>query len=120
MKMKTGRNAMHWIKGMDYMKNGETDRIYDWSVQHMGSYNYPQMDKNAESYFVSHDGDIYIREYGGETIAEIKAELEQIWFGDACMETVIMPVAVSAMKNKPNGWEVKESAKALDDYIYIF
>lgn len=111
---------MYWIKEMDYMRNGEMDRMYDWGVQHMGSYNYPPMDKNTESYFVLHDGNSYIREYGGETIAELREELEQIWLGDTCMEKVIMPVAVSAMKNKPNGWEVKESAKDLDDYIYIF
>lgn len=111
---------MCWIKGMDHMRNGEMDRIYNWSVQHMGSYNYSKMDKNANSYFVLHDGDIYIREYGGETIAELRAELEQIWLGDVCMEKVIMPVAVSTMKNKTNGWKVKESVKNLDDYIYIF
>ncbi|KAI4450864.1 hypothetical protein C823_005401 [Eubacterium plexicaudatum ASF492] len=30
------------------MRNREIDRIYDWSVQQKGSYDYPQMDKNAK------------------------------------------------------------------------
>uniref|UniRef100_N2AXH5 Uncharacterized protein n=1 Tax=Eubacterium plexicaudatum ASF492 TaxID=1235802 RepID=N2AXH5_9FIRM len=103
------------------MRNREIDRIYDWSVQQKGSYDYPQMDKNAKSYFDLHEGDTYIKEYGGkETIAEVRMELECIWSGDACMEKIIMPVAISIMKGKPNHWETKADVKNLDDYIYIF
>lgn len=120
MKKKTGRSGMSWIEGMDHMRNGEMDRIYDWSVQNTGSFTSAGADTNAESYFVYRNTDSYIKEYVYETFAEVRCELEQLWSGDACMEKIIIPVAVSAMKNKPKGQELKTCINALDEYIYIF
>lgn len=122
MKMKTGRNVLNWIKGDGHkrMGNGEVKKIYEWSVQQRGNYNYPEIDKNSKSYFVLHNEDVYMKEYGAKTIGEVRIELERMWSGDACMEKIIMPVAVSIMKGMPNVWKAKPETKDLDDYIYIF
>lgn len=102
------------------MENKEKKIFYDWSCRYSGGYSFPKADNNVESYFVGHEGYEYISEYGLETIADLKRELERMWFGDECMEGMVSPVAVAAMKNKPQGNENREEKNVLDDFIYIF
>lgn len=106
-------------KGMNInMANGELDRIYNWSIRHEGCYQYQKIDSN--SCFVAHENADYIREYGFETIAEIKKELEGMWLGEEYMEEIIKPVAVATMKHQPQNVEIKNKRESLDEFIYMF
>lgn len=100
------------------MESKEADIIYEWSVRHEGSYQYLKTDK--DSYFIVQSDTNYIREYGFQSIAELKTELRNMWLGDQCMEEMIKPVAVAAMKNEPESMEIGDDRKSLDEFIYIF
>lgn len=100
------------------MESKEAEKIYEWSIRHEGSYQYSKTDQ--DSYFMIQGDTNYIREYGFESIAELRTELGNMWFGDVCMEEMIKPVAVAAMKNEPSNMEIRDARKSLDEFIYIF
>lgn len=102
------------------MDNKEIRIFFDWSVRNEGNYSYTKVDKNIESYFVKYDRKEYIKEYGFETIVELKEELTQMWLGAKYMEEVIKPVAVAAMKNQPKDDGNKNKTEVLNEFIYIF
>lgn len=100
------------------MVNGEAGRIYNWSVRYEGCYQYKKA--GSDSCFVMREDGGYIREYGFETIAEVKKELESMWLGEAYTEEMIKPAAVAAMKHQPQNAEAKDKRESLDEFIYIF
>lgn len=102
------------------MENKEINMLYNWSAQNTANYSYPKVNKNAGSCFAERDGDEYIKEYGFETIAELKKKLTDMWSGNMSMEKIIKPVAVAAMKNQPQGIENSKKTEGLDEFIYIF
>ena len=102
------------------MEKREIDRLFDWSVKYEGNYRYPKADKEAESYFIPHEENEYIRDYGFETIVDLKAELVKMWSDNIYMEEIVKTVAVATMKNEPKGVENKAKTGSLNEYIYIF
>lgn len=102
------------------MGKKEIDRIYDWSVQAIENYQYAKKDENIESFFTLHDGNAYMKEYGFNTIVELKTNLKDMWSVDSNMQNIIKTVAVAAMKNKPNDLEINDDNKELNEFIYIF
>ena len=102
------------------MKKNEIERLHDWSVKYDGNYRFTGVDKNTKSYFATHEEKEYIREYGFETIVEVKTELEKMWSGNRRMEEIIKTVAVATMKNEPKEAENKEKIISLNECIYIF
>lgn len=106
--------------GEETVEKKEIDRIYEWSVQAIGKYCYPKKDVDSVSCFTLHDGDVYMEEYGFDTIADLKRKLGDMWSADSYMENIIKCVSVAAMKNRPADLEIKDNKEELNEFIYIF
>lgn len=102
------------------MEDKEMKMLYDWSIRHKGSYKYTEENKDAKSYFIKHEKDEYIGEYGFETIVNLKTELGFLWSGDEVMEEIMKVVAVAAMKKSMTDSVSKSKTDILDEFIYIF
>lgn len=104
----------------------EKDGLYDIACRHQRDY-YTENIDIKESYFIKREEEPYIREYGFETLPELKKELELMWKEDIVMQECIQTVLVSALKMKPTA-EVegeplhteKNKSEKLPGYIYNF
>lgn len=87
--------------------------------------------QNTTSCFVKRDGDEkYIREYGFESVSELRDLLEVQWKKDRYMEEILTVVLVAAIKNKPEQRDancqrhpnqmISEETEMLPVYIYNF
>lgn len=91
-----------------------------------GSYNFPGIDTDAESYFVRREESEYLKEYNFETLPQIKSELDKMWEGQDYMQEIIKPVLTAAMKNKPteeqkiNDGDVNSKCGEIPVFIYNF
>ncbi len=110
---------------MEKIQN-ENDKLYDIACNYQRNY-YTENGCIKESYFVKREEDSYIREYGFETLPELKDELKKMWNEDVVMQECMQTVLVSALKLKPvegkdgetrNGGEDK--SEKLPGYIYNF
>lgn len=111
-----GRRMLAWAeKG----KNQQiTERIF------------PGFEPFAESYYekiVENENLVY--EYGFETFAELKKQLDKMWQEEMIMEEAALISAVAAMKNKPLEENMSQSAAVsgcqegefeIPEYVYVF
>jgi len=86
---------------MDINKK-EKELFANWYKQAgNGTYAFPKFDDDSESFFTKHNNDNYLMEYDFDSLPELKEKLQNMWQGQECMEKIITPVLVAAMKNKP-------------------
>lgn len=113
---------------MDKSKR-EKDGLYEIACLKQKDY-YRAAECSEGSYFVKRNDDTYMREYGFETLPELKEELNKMWGGDETLETCLQTVLVAAFKLKPsdesdNGEDKESSGHERKDekllpYIYNF
>ncbi len=102
------------------MESKEKGMFHDWSVRNIGNYMYHSANKNTKSYFVQHNSNKSIVEYGFETIMDFDTELRCMWERDVYMEEIVKTVAVSTMKNYKRKVVRTEKEVVLDEFIYTF
>ncbi|MDE7177494.1 MAG: hypothetical protein K2O59_06720 [Lachnospiraceae bacterium] len=110
---------------MDKSQN-EKDKLYEIACGFQKNY-YTGSDCTEESYFIKRVEESYIREYGFETLPELKDELKKMWDEDAVMQECMQTVLVSALKLKPVEGKDGETRNCGEDkseklpgYIYNF
>lgn len=97
---------------MDKSKR-EKDKLYEIACTNQKDY-YILNKCNNDSYFIKRDDDVYIKEYGFESLPDLKEELNRMWDQDEIMQNCIQPVLAAVFKLKPKGkMEDKESSKEL-------
>ena len=73
---------------------------------------------------VSDQTEHVFKKYDFDNLPELKEKLQNMWQGQECMEKIITPVLVAAMKNKPQKGihEEKEEVKSgnMPTFIYNF
>lgn len=107
---------------MDKCKR-EKDKLYEYAS--MVSQNYfVQNESDTDSYFFKREECSYIREYGFESVQELKEELNHMWDQDEIMQQCIQTISIAAIKMKPNE-EIEDESKdtknikeKLPSYIY--
>lgn len=108
---------------MDKCKQ-EKGKLYNFACGCQQNY-YTKMDATKESYFIKREESSYIREYGFETLPELKEELSRMWDEDPVMQECMKVVLVSAMKLKPQEEEEEQQTEEyknekLPAFIYNF
>lgn len=84
-----------------------------------------------DTYFIKRDENdhAYIREYGFETLPDLKKELDKMWNNDEVMQNCMQTVLIAALKSKPIDKDKKEdevkqsetqNEKKLSPFIYNF
>lgn len=111
------------------MKKNEKEyqMLYEWGVRNHLKYNFLQIDKERESYFIKRQNDSYIREYTFDTLPELMGELDLLWKDEEMLKQIKKVIGVAAMKNKPTRFvgerqqEVKaEKEEKMPAFIYNF
>lgn len=84
------------------MDKNETEKkkIKEWGLRNYQQYQFLEIDKEKESYFIEMEKKPYIKEYGFETLPQLMEELNNMWGDYEVMEQVKKIVGVAAMKNK--------------------
>lgn len=84
---------------MDKCKR-EKDKLYEFACNSEENY-YALKEFDIKSYFIKRKDHDYMREYGFETLPELKKELELLWGQDVLMQKCMQTVLIAAMKLKP-------------------
>lgn len=110
---------------MDRCKR-EIEKLYEIACTCQKEY-YTSKTCDKESYFIKREESSYIREYGFQTLPDLKAELEKMWSMDETMQKCMQPVLIAAIKLKPADGVVnddchpqKRNDEKLSPFIYNF
>lgn len=102
--------------------------LHEWAEKNNSAYQFPEIEKEKESYFIKRQEKLYIREYEFETLPELFQGLDCMWQDEKCMEQIRKTVGVAALKNKPSEEVNREMEKnytdktkdILPEFIYNF
>lgn len=106
----------------------EKHMLHEWAEKNISAYQFPEIGKEKESYFIKRQEKSYIREYGFETLPELFQELDGMWQDEKCMRQIRKAVGVAALKNKSSEKvhreieknNTDESKDILPEFIYNF
>lgn len=89
----------------------EKKMLYEWGTKNSSLYQKQKEDKGSDSYYIKRDvsKNIYIREYGFETLPELINELDHLWENDEVMEQIKHVIGIASLKNKPGKAALKEA-----------
>lgn len=104
----------------------EKDAIKEWAAnidsEEIKEKIFSKKDENADSYWTSCGEGNDIEEYAFETLPELKKLLEQS-LAESYMDKLILPIAVTTLKNKSRDKFLVENEKdnsGIPDFVYVF
>lgn len=106
----------------------EKQLISEWCAKNISAYNFQTIDKSKKSYFIQRESNaaenLYIREYGFETLPELIKELDALWEDNKVMDSVKRVAGIAALKNKPSmeiqNTIAEEDKKGIEDKLPAF
>lgn len=104
----------------------EKDAIKEWAAniasQEITEEVFTAKDVNADSYWTSCEEGNDIEEYAFETLPELKKLLQQS-LTEPYMESIILPIAITTLKNKSRNnisGENDSGSSDIPDFVYVF
>lgn len=118
------------------MNQKEKEKIYQWACAYEKSDPglthsvFTGKDEKQSTYFTACKNTVHLKEYGFDTVTELKDQLKNLWENEPYMQEMITVVCVATFKNRNRTREIKESGQDVDgtyrkeavlpSYIYNF
>lgn len=110
----------------------DKERMFEWAKREydpkMAELVFLKSDVSRSSYYEKRDGDGLIYEYGFETFAELRTQIEVMWSNEAAMQECIRISSVATMKCKPDAetsdteyiGSLQNELYEIPEYVYVF
>ncbi len=107
-------------------------KMFEWAKREHNSKNqdsiFSKPDAFRESYYEKHDDNGLVYEYGFETYAELRTQLDALWSDETDMYECIRISSVAAMKYKPMAdastadciGTLQNELYEIPEYVYVF
>lgn len=108
---------------MSWTDDTERRKLYEWACENMKHVHFTEIEAGKATYYESFDNADNCREFGFDSIPELKAALDELWSGQPVFEPVKKICLVAAFKREPDeDGQVKANTKSIEipDFVYAF